>query len=394
MSAGKTTLIYAAAFLVATAVALVNLGMVFFARDFHGASPSAIGWIAGLGSVSYALGCLLVQPLFRAALPQHLIVAATVGAGLSAVAMLYAPSVPFLCAAMTGSGISLSFFWPPLMGWLSAGSEGRRLNVLLSRFSVAWSAGIVIGPYLCGSLSERSSRIPLQLAGALYAVTAVMLVVAYALLPGLREAGQTREHGPAVAPATPRTRMRYPARVGLVATFVAIGAIVTVFPMAGRERLAFSTTAIGVALLVRALTNAAGFCLLGLTSRWHFRLRPLLFGQAATAVVMAGLALTGNYTLIVALIGLTGLTGALAYVESVFHGVSGSADRPLRMALHEALLALGSMVGSVAGGAIYERTDLGTVYWLCAATLLAVVPVQILLRGPAEESLRKNRAMG
>jgi len=52
------------------------------------------------------------------------------------------------------------------------------------------------------------------------------------------------------------------------------------------------------------------------------------------------------------------------------------------------------MVGSVAGGAIYERTDLGTVYWLCAATLLAVVPVQILLRGPAEESLRKNRAMG
>ena len=58
-------------------------------------------------------------------------------------------------------GVSMSTFWPFLMGWLSTGHEGKKLNRRLGLFNIAWSSGSLISPLLGGYLVERSSLLPM-----------------------------------------------------------------------------------------------------------------------------------------------------------------------------------------------------------------------------------------
>ena len=40
----------------------------------------------------------------------------------------------------------------------------------------------------------------------------------------------------------------------------------------------------------------------------------------------------------------------------MFHGISGSINRTLRMAIHEAALSIGAVIGGAATGWLFERT--------------------------------------
>ena len=69
-------------------------------------------------------------------------------------------------------------------------------------------------------------------------------------------------------------------------------------------------------------------------------------------------------------------------MESVFHGVAGSVQRARRMAVHEALLNSGALVGAVGGGFFYERNGMPAVFIGFAVMLLATAAVQAALLAP------------
>ena len=53
----------------------------------------------------------------------------------------------------------------------------------------------------------------------------------------------------------------------------------------------------------------------------------------------------------------TGIFNAHAYTNSMFHGISGSTNRTSRMAAHETLLSVGTVLGGALSGHIFVKTD-------------------------------------
>jgi len=377
---GKTPVICVAAFLVAFAIAQASLGIILYAKKVFAAEGTVIGILAGCWQITYSLGCLFVRPLFRRILPRYLIVASCLLMAACILGVLWAPSLVAICVIYGFFGLALSQFWPPIMGWVSEGAEGTELGRQVSRFNLSWCTGVIVGPFVCGWLSESSPEYPLLLGAAIPALTAVFVMGATMALPRVREdrgVGATQQ-APSEG-AGQSTFFRYPAWVGLFASFFGFGVLVAVFPMAAIDELGWVESRIGLILAARGLSNAAGFIFLGRTRFWHFKATPMLAGQVLAVVAFVALAGSGSLARVGMLMLLLGATTAMSYSSSIFHGASCSPDRRKRMAIHEAVLAMGLMTGSVIGGFVYEHANAAAVYGLVALLLGVATVIQAVM---------------
>ena len=168
-----------------------------------------------------------------------------------------------------------------------------------------------------------------------------------------------------------------------------MGVVAVVLPLAGREQLGLRESTIGAVFMGRSLANAAMFLWLGATTFWHFRTSPMLssiFLSALAFIVLACMhSAAGVAILFIALGALTGFS----YSQSIFHGVSGSTDRATRMAIHESVLATGVLIGSAAGGILYQIRGPAFAYRVAAVWLTAGLAGMLILIAV----LRHNGAM-
>ncbi len=370
------------AFLMAFAMGLVNLGLVFHARETLGFSPSRVGFLPATHSLAYVAACLLLAPKLRPFSPRRVVLLSQMCLCICYGALTYARSYPWLLLFSALYGVSLSLLWPFLMGWMSLNREGKALGRSFSRYNVSWCGAMVFSPYVCGRLSEVDSRLPLWAAGALVLLAGSLVLAATRPVPV--EKGEVRKRDSSSSiPGNRPTRLRYPAWLGLVVTFFGMGVFAAAFPLAAREDLGYSLRAVGLLLLVRALSNMLAFLGLGYTDRWHFRKGPMLFGQALGVVAFGGLVVAAGPISIALLLALAGVSSAFSYSISVFHGVSGASDRSTPMAIHEAMLATGLVFGSAGGAMLYDGYGLNTVFAVTAGLLLTSLIVQAgMARGP------------
>jgi DHA1 family multidrug resistance protein-like MFS transporter/DHA1 family quinolone resistance protein-like MFS transporter len=173
--------------------------------------------------------------------------------------------------------------------------------------------------------------------------------------------------------------LRFPAWIGLFVTYTVLGVIVTVFPMFARDDLGLSKSTIGALLLCRALCSAAGFLVLGMTSFWHFRPLPMTAGLVLLVVLVFGISHGTSLPVLALSLALIGPLVSLGFSYSFFHGASGASRRAARMATHEALLASGLIVGSAAGGQLYQNYSMNAVSVFCAALIGVAIAAQLLL---------------
>ncbi|MDK1032514.1 MAG: MFS transporter [Planctomycetia bacterium] len=373
---GKTGLTCVAAFFVAIALGQVMLGLVFYTGKMFNATAIEIGALAGIWALSYALGCHFVRPRFNRFLPRHLIIMATSSALVFTLAMQFAPSLAWMFVLQGLNGVALSLFWPPLMGWLSSALEGKELGKAIARFNISWCLGNVVSPFICGWLSEVGVHLPLLAACGMYLLTIAFVTGGALALPRTRDEDiDNNNSNQRCDDPDQSTLLRYPAWVGLFTAYFTIGVVITIFP-AARKDVGMSESTVGTLLLVRGLFNAAVFMFLGKTVFWHFRRAPMLFGQAIGVAALVGLALAHSTYAIGALLAAVGVSVALGYSNSIFHGASGSANRASRMAIHESILAAGLVVGPAVGGIVYKFFSLSAVYWVCAFVMLASLSIQ------------------
>ncbi len=377
---GTSKVIFAAAFLVATGIGqIIGIGLAYFARDIHGVSPSVVGLLNGTWSICYVVGLLALRSPLSRLRPSAQILLGMAAAVAGTLGMQHAPNVTMLAVLTGATGMSLSLFWPPLLGWLTTGFEGEKLGRILGHFNLSWSTGIIVGPYLCGWLTQLSPRLPLYVATAVFGATFALVGSAVLLAPEPDPGAGLADEGNEPATPAASTAFRWPAWTGLVASFFAMGTVVTVFPLAGRGELGLSASLVGAVFAVRALTNTVTFVLMGRVSFWHFRLWPMVVSLLLTSMALLGLALSREVVPVAASMALLGVVASVSYNASIFHGSSGAPDRSKRMAIHEALLSVGLLSGSLAGGWLYERSDMLTAY-LAAAVLVAVtIPVVVLV---------------
>ena len=384
-SIGKTALIIPTIFLVAMGINLISLGIIFYAREVFQLRPGPIGWLAAVYSLFYIFGCLFVQPVYSRIAPRYTILVSTLFSGSLVLLLTQLRSVPLLYVFYALFGFFTSIFWPPIMGWLSYGREGTRLNRSILVFNLSWSIPNVIGPLFAGLMSEQDPKAPLY-ASSVFLFTALLLVaVASILLPKIQrdryiEAETLRES----EAGDKSTLLRFPAWLGLFVAYAALGVVINIFPLYARYSLFFSKSLVGALLLSRALFGMFAFVLLGRTSFWHFK-ASLIIGSQFCLILILILMLFVRATIFYAvLFASLGFILALIYSISIFHGIAGSRNRSQRMAIHEALLMSGIIIGSSAGGMLYQSSSMSRVFLFCiiliAAGLLMQIGLTLFLR--------------
>ncbi|HHE65155.1 MAG TPA: hypothetical protein ENL09_03930, partial [Bacteroidetes bacterium] len=85
---GKTGVIYPIAFMVATGMGIIALGIIFYLKSVYGVTPSEIGILSALWSALYVLGCLFLRPIFNKVLPRFMLIASTLLMGTTVLLIL------------------------------------------------------------------------------------------------------------------------------------------------------------------------------------------------------------------------------------------------------------------------------------------------------------------
>jgi predicted MFS family arabinose efflux permease len=364
------------ALVVAVAQGSLALALVFHARDTLGASKAQTGCLAGIWPLFYMVSCHLSRPLTRRLRPRHCILGATLVLAVLACALGMSRQLYLAFALNALLGTTTALFWPPMMGWLATNAEGTQLNRRLSIFNLCWSTGAIMSPVLAGWASERASVLPLYISSGLFLAGFAGIATAIAFLPGIGgdDGAHDEERNPS-ATVRSGTPLRYPAWLGLFASYLILGVLLNVFPMAGRSDWGLRNRDVGLLLFCRALSTSAAFVLLGRMKWWHFKGWQMVASTMCLGATLFALAMSRTMAMMAVAMLASGVFTALCYVNSLFHGAAESSHRVARMAIHESLLSAGLCVGASLGGVAYGRFGVvrllvGSASALAAASLL------------------------
>lgn len=371
---GKMAVIVPAAFINSLAIGIMSLGILFVVKDLYGASPALVGSLGALWSLSYFLGCILLRRVVNRFKPRTSMLIMLLGSTTLFSLFLLRPGLWQAFAAYTAYGFIMAFFWPPVMGWLSKGVEGEKLNQATSLFSFSWSIGGLFSSYLAGVLSERGKLLPIVLAVALYALNAVFVLASGLFVED--DAGIASEAGKPETVVDRSTPLRYPAWLGAFLIYAVMGVVFNVFPVFAKDELSLSESSIGLILTIRAAATAAGFFILGKVTFLQFKRSALPALSVVTALALVALVLQRNAAGFALCFAIVGFFQSAIYNNSLFYATSGAPDRDKRASVHEALLTFGQVVGSISGGLLYQASSMPVVFIGLSALLGAGAIVQ------------------
>jgi len=321
--------------------------------------------------------------------------AMNLGTALLLLAHLFTRNLASAFAVYGLYGFITALFWPRLMGWLSSGLEGQALSKATSAFSFSWSSGGIVAPYLAGLLAEKGRFLPVYVSIGVFAATGLFIALSSRLVatppfaptplaPAAKgsggQTGAEAEGGARAEAATTADRstpLRFPAWIGVFLLYALLSVFFNIFPLFAKDELGLSESRIGLILLIRAVSTTAGFWILGRVETWHFK-KAYIVAPIAIALLI-DLAFIGvrSPLLFGVLLAVAGFFHAMAYNNSIFYGVSGALDRDKRMTIHEALLTAGQILGSLAGGMLYQRFSWGSIFLFLAFVFVAGMAGQL-----------------
>jgi DHA1 family multidrug resistance protein-like MFS transporter/DHA1 family quinolone resistance protein-like MFS transporter len=127
------------------------------------------------------------------------------------------------------------------------------------------------------------------------------------------------------------------------------------------------------------VATCLSFLALGRLEFWHFKKRYIFLVQilfALFCLLAAGFTSPIPYAFFFLVFG---FLFAFAYDQSMFHGASGSINRSHRMIIHEVLLTIGTILGAVGGGYIYEKLSFSRLLLVVASSALVLVSIEMAI---------------
>jgi MFS family permease len=279
-------------------------------------------------------------------------------------------------------GVGLGMFYPPLIGWLNQGEDvhqnRRGVSRTLILFCIAWNAGMMCGQLVAGSLFLRG---PLWSFGASLLIALANVAVAVRVVLHVQQSRAVVESRPAVDPSHAQLANSFK-RLGWIANLGGMfGGAMIVHLLPGLAVL------IGVApddhgymLGAWRMLIIATYLLLHFSTFWHFRFSVSLASQlvAAAGLIVIASAHSGT-TLMIGLFLIGQLVG-LNYFSGLYYSTVGSSDenRAFAAGVHEATLAVGMAVGTIAGGWLGSAVNQRAPYIFAAAMVVILAGIQIV----------------
>lgn len=348
-----------------------------------GAGPARLGMVGGGYSLSAGVGSMLGGWLAHRFDGRFVFVSGAALLVLSTVACgLVEPDQPaFLCGYWL-LGIGLGLLYPPLMGWLNretdAHANRRGVSRTIVLFCMAWNVGMMCGQLAGGTLFAWGPKA---------AYLAAFVVAAANLWAAIVAARQVRPLGRETPVSSPQ---RHEA-AELASAFKRLGWLANLGGMFGGSMaihlLPDLAVSIGVdanrhgALLAGWRATIVGtYLLMYRATFWHYRLRTSLASQALGACGLATIACANSAIALTIGLAMLGQLVGFNYFSGLFYSTAGSSRerRTLAAGIHEATLAAGMALGSVAGGQLGSLAGHGTPYALAAAFMLVVVGAQAI----------------
>lgn len=340
--------------------------LVFGALPFQairlGAGPFELGLLPSLYAATYAAASMLAGRLSDGVGRHSLVRAGILVFALAAAALGFAKSLGMLLLLVPATGAALGFFWSPAQAALSDAVEPARLGRALARFNVAWSAGKCAGFFAAGAITASSRPEFSVFAGIAPLVAALALLPRAVRVP--REARRASaaarlpvapledpsapEHAP--EPRFARSSRRFVLLAwGANAIAYGVSSTLNVHAPALLERRGGTALDFGVYLGLVFASQTASFAFAG-----H---RPPSGGAIAASHALGFAALAiflfapGQLGLVISA-ALLGLALALAYEASLHASLHRDAGRGFAAGIHEAVLAAGSSLVPLVGGAV------------------------------------------
>lgn len=198
-------------------------------------------------------------------------------------------------------------------------------------------------------------------------------------MPGIRAMKSEKEENRDTDRVDTSTPLRFYCWIGVIMLYTGMSVILTIFPLYAQDKLLISESRTGLLLLFRGVSTCISFLLLGKFGFWHFKKRYIFLVQilfALSCLVLTGFSSMLAYGLFFLLFG---LLFATAYAQSMFHGASGSINRSHRMIIHEVLLTVGTIIGAVLGGHLYESSSFALVLLSIGLGTLVVVFFELVV---------------
>jgi len=375
-------ILYVCALLMDMAVAGVTFAISRRAAEL-GATSAQLGLLGAVWIGVYAAFALMTGRVSDRVGRRRMAVSGCVVAAAMSVACALTTNVAWLLVLSAVFGVGLSGFWPAIIAWLGEGLSGAKLAERLTKFSVAWNLGLLLGFAYTGALFQHGTRLPFYISAA-----AIVLIVALLLVPA--RAGRARPPGepqlsdgtavrPYLEPHVPKGRgFRKTAWMANFAINFATGGVGALFPQLA--------TMLGISPEVHSGLNALGrgaalaaFVALQLLAFWRTRLWPLWVAQAAcvAGILWIGVA---NVTWMFALAFIIcGAVSGYTYQASIFFTLEEISEKGKGSGFHEAIVGSGMFFGPLCAGWVGDGHSLRAPYFFCAWALVLAVALQMML---------------
>lgn len=276
-------------------------------------------------------------------------------------------------------GIGLGLLYPPLIGWLNQGDDPHTNRQGVSRrlilFCVAWNVGMMCGQLAGGSLYLQGMRWALAVALAAAIVNLVVAIVAVgwvSRLPAILSEATEPVHAAAVATAF--KRLSWIANLGGV---FGAGMVIHLLPDV-MVSLGIASDAHGQLLACWRGVIIVAYLLMHYVGFWHYRLDVSLASQIFGAAGLVVIAQAESATMLLVGLALLGQLVGYNYFSGLYYSTAGSSheNRALSAGIHEATLATGMALGTIAGGVFGSLINHRLPYLLAATVILVLIAIQ------------------
>ena len=357
-------------FLSQGSIVIFNFTLVYYLREC-GIDSVGIGLASSIYPTLYFLGCIFMPKLLPSLKGKARILAANIGMAFTGLVLTFIKNEALIMTDLVFYGLFQSLLWTNMETWITGGKEGGELTSRLTLFNFSWSFSVGLATSFSGFVSEYSTRLSIWSGCVFFLISALLVALSGRSYDSKKEKEEivSEDHS---------SPLRFPSWAGVLLVYTGYSLVLTVFPQYAMDTLGYSESVTGNILLFRGISVTIAFLIMQKVRVWQKGVGPILGSQAFFAILTFLMLFLRSVAAFAILFALYGFVFALSYDLSIFHGAEGAKDRHKRMVIHEVLLTLGTIIGSLVGGFVYQYFSFKTLVLTISILSVVIVVIEAL----------------
>ena len=357
-------------FLSQGSIVIFNFTLVYYLREC-GIDSVGIGLASSIYPTLYFLGCIFMPKLLPSLKGKARILAANIGMAFTGLVLTFIKNEALIMTDLVFYGLFQSLLWTNMETWITGGKEGDELTSRLTLFNFSWSFSVGLATSFSGFVSEYSTRLSIWSGCVFFLISALLVALSGRSYDSKKEKEEivSEDHS---------SPLRFPSWAGVLLVYTGYSLVLTVFPQYAMDTLGYSESVTGNILLFRGISVTIAFLIMQKARVWQKGVGPILGSQAFFAILTFLMLFLRSIAAFAILFALYGFVFALSYDLSIFHGAEGANDRHKRMVIHEVLLTIGTIIGSLVGGFVYQYFSFKTLVLTISILSMVIVVIEAL----------------